>query len=48
MTGQEIIDKIHELNLEDYIFEVEHEMCDGAYPVKELDINEESKTVEIV
>lgn len=48
MTGQEIIDKIRELNLEEYTFEVDHDVCDGAFPVKYLDINEENKTVEIV
>lgn len=48
MTGQELIDKIHELNLEDYTFEVDHDVCMGAYPIKYLDVNEEDKTVEIV
>lgn len=48
MTGRELIEYIVNNHLEDYTIEVSHEIGESSYPVREVEVNNEEKTIEVI
>ena len=48
MTGRELIDFIQKNHLEDYTIEVCHETGEDSYPVRDIEVDHISKTIEPV